>query len=87
MAKKQGVIIESRKTGEQYGVSVGDFKKHYEGQGFKIVSNEDGSKYIDPETAAKMKADAEEKAAAKAEAEAKAKADAEAGANQPGNNA
>ena len=50
MAKRQGVIIESRKTGEQYGVSVGDFKKHYEEQGFKIVSNEDGSPYEEPAT-------------------------------------
>ena len=48
MATKQGVIIESRRTGEQYGVSVADFKKHYEEQGFKIVSNEDGSPYEDP---------------------------------------
>ena len=49
MATRQGVIIESRKTGEQYGVSVADFKKHYEEQGFKIVSNEDGSPYEDPD--------------------------------------
>lgn len=48
MAKRQGVIIESRRTGEQYGVSVADFKKHYEEQGFKIVSNEDGSPYKEP---------------------------------------
>lgn len=48
MTTKQGVIIESSKTGEQYGVSVADFKKHYEEQGFKIVSNEDGSKYEEP---------------------------------------
>jgi hypothetical protein len=45
---KGGVIIESTKTGEQYGVSVADFKKHYEEQGFKIVSNEDGSPYEEP---------------------------------------
>ena len=52
---KQGVIIESSKTGEQYGVSVADFKKHYEEQGFKIVSNEDGSKYEDPAKPAPVK--------------------------------
>lgn len=48
MATKQGVIIEQARTGIQYGVSVADFKKHYEEQGFKIVSNEDGSPYEDP---------------------------------------
>ena len=48
MAKQQDVVIESTKTGEQYAVSVADFKKHYEEQGFKIVSNEDGSKYEAP---------------------------------------
>lgn len=55
MAKNQGVIIESRKTGEQYGVSVGDFKKHYEEQGFKIVAYEDGSPYGEPERATPKK--------------------------------
>lgn len=48
MAKRQSVIIEHRTTGEQYGVTVGDFKKHYAEQGFKIVSNEDGSPYSEP---------------------------------------
>lgn len=56
MATTQGVIIESSKTGEQYGVSVADFKKHYEEQGFKIVSNEDGSPYEAPAKAADSKA-------------------------------
>lgn len=58
MATKQGVIIEHNKTGEQYGVSVADFKKHYEEQGFKIVSNEDGSPYEDPD-AKRSKPDAD----------------------------
>lgn len=48
MAKKQSVIIESSKTGEQYAVSPADFRKHYEEQGFKIVSNEDGTAFEEP---------------------------------------
>lgn len=55
--KQQGVIIESSKTGEQYGVSVSDFKKHYEEQGFKIVSFEDGSPFDPPKSAATPKDD------------------------------
>ena len=58
MAKRQGVIIESAKTGEQYGVSVADFKKHYAEAGFKIVSNEDGSPYDDPDKKADSGTDA-----------------------------
>lgn len=45
MATNKGVIIESSKTGEQYGVSVADFEKHYKEQGFKIISHEDGTPY------------------------------------------
>jgi hypothetical protein len=68
MAEKT-VIIESSKTGEQYGVSVADFRKHYEEQGFKILSHEDGTPYEAPK---KPKAPA--KASAKAPAKAKAPA-------------
>lgn len=63
MPKKQGVIIESRRTGERYGVTVADFEKHYHEQGFKIVSNEDGSKYRAPKKADEAN-DADTKAAA-----------------------
>ncbi len=49
---KQTVIIESSKTGEQYAVTPADFRKHYEEQGFRIVSNEDGTKYEAPATKA-----------------------------------
>ena len=59
MAEKR-VVVESRTTGEQYGVTVADFKKHYEEQGFKIVSNEDGSPYEAP--AAKTNGDTKDKA-------------------------
>lgn len=53
MAKPSRVIIESRHTGQKYSVTVPDFRKHYEDQGYRIVSNVNGTKYVEPKAKSK----------------------------------
>ena len=45
-------VIENPKTGEQYAVTPADFRKHYEGNGFRILHWEGGEEYADKGKAA-----------------------------------
>lgn len=65
------VIIESTRTGEQYSVTEGDYRKHYEAQGFRIASNEDGTPYQTAEKPKRQRA-SRSKAARAATTEKKA---------------
>lgn len=49
------VIIESRRTGEQYSVTEADYHRHYEEQGFEISSSADGTPLPKPKAASAKK--------------------------------
>lgn len=49
MAEKR-VAIE-HKDGRRYSVTPATFRSKYEGQGFKITANEDGTPYVAPKPA------------------------------------
>lgn len=44
MAERR-VVVENRKTGEQYAVTPAAFRKHYEDAGFRILHWEGGEAY------------------------------------------
>ena len=46
MAERR-VVIENRRTGEQYAVTPAAFRKHYEDKGFRILHWEGGEEYVD----------------------------------------
>ena len=48
------VVVENRKTGEQYAVTPAAFRKHYDAAGFRILHWEGGEEYVEqPAKAAK----------------------------------
>ena len=46
MAERR-VVIENRKTGEQYAVTPAAFRKHYDDKGFRILHWEGGEEYVE----------------------------------------
>ena len=69
------VVVEHRKTGEQYAVTPAAFRSHYEDKGFKTVSWEGGEAYdSQPERTADTEGSAEPAPTADARARRAARA-------------